>query len=58
MAKLFVNSRDPDQTTFCGVWSGSALFAKYHFKGLQTKMVNIAPYLVIILDNIWYFAVK
>ena len=22
---------------FCGVWSGSALFAKYHFVGLQTK---------------------
>ena len=30
---------DPDQTQrFCGVWSGSALFANYPFMGLQTTM--------------------
>ena len=39
MAELFANSGDPEQTqryvvsgsdaAFCGVWSGSALFANY-----------------------------
>ena len=36
MAKLIVNSVGPDR--FCGIWSGSALFASYPFEGLQTKM--------------------
>ena len=35
MAKQFVNSGEPDQTPQ-NVWSGSALFANYPFRGLQT----------------------
>ena len=31
MVELFANSGDPDQQSLiCGVWSGSALFAKYN----------------------------
>ena len=37
MAKLSANSGDPDQTP-PGVWSGSALFAIYPFRVLQTTM--------------------
>ena len=34
LVKLFANSGDPKR----GVWSGSALFVNYHFRGLQNKM--------------------
>ena len=37
-AKLFANSGDPDQTPQRGVWSESALFANYPFRGLPTTM--------------------
>ena len=38
MAKVFANRRPPSDATFCRVWSGSALFANYPFRGLQTTM--------------------
>ena len=39
MAKLFENSGDPDQMLHSAASDlGSALFANYHFRGLQTKM--------------------
>ena len=38
LAKLFANSGDPDQTSFCGVWSGNAPFVGCHFGSFQTDL--------------------
>ena len=37
MVELFANSGDPDDP-FWDVWSGSALFASYPFRGLQSSV--------------------
>ena len=44
MAKLFANSRDPDQMPHF------ALFASYPFEGLQTKMGKNSVHLSLPVD--------
>ena len=43
MAKLFSNSVDPNpDSSFCGVWSESALFANYPKMGYEMMKVCIS----------------
>ena len=54
LAKLFANNGDWSDDAFCAIWSGSALFANYHFKespdynGLNHSMC---------MHNIWLFMI-
>ena len=56
MPKLFANSRPISDAIFCGVKSGSALFANYPFGALKTKSgyawktVNKNTYINILMD--------
>ena len=54
LAKLFANNGDWSDAAFCAIWSGSALFANYHFK--ESPDYNGLNHLMC-MHNIWLFMI-